>query len=191
MRINRATHTNDFWNQIIEQHYTSSNKKIFVSILRKNNHAYVLYEDTALNIQTIDVIIPIKHHANWSYKIYNEQTHPLYFICTKNLLSQSTNNHPRAVSWRNKCLEVAHHGLHKRKLMACISDFLFSGMIIDSDKYGKIKFIKYTEKNKGFVGLHINSNCEYHYRFGLFQLGELERFINDAIMQKNQIQIAG
>lgn len=180
----------DLWqNHIKSQVYESQNRQV-LDFVKKSSHGYVLYQDPETNLTTIDIIIasPINDQT-WSYKIYNEQSYPFYFQCTKTLLVQSTNDHPRAIEWRNRCMQNILAAQSKRKILSCIGDYFEKGMIINSQTYGQIEFLEYTQKNKAFIGLHLASNREFTFRFGLLQLEELEQLITNAIHNNQDVAL--
>lgn len=169
----------ELWQKhIAHEHYEKQSKEI-IRFVKKNAHGYVLYEDLITKIKTIDVVISQKSSGNtWSYKLYNESTHPFYLLCLSTMLSQSTNMHPRAVEWRENCFKQHQDTLFRRKILQYIGDVLTKGMIIKSEKYGVIEFIEFTEQKKSFIGLNKSMNREFTYRFGLFPLHELERVLS-------------
>lgn len=168
----------DLWDNHISFAYLPEKGKRFIEFVKKNCHGYVLYEDLASGITTIDLILPKKLGRNtWSYRIYNESSHPFYYLCLQSMLHQSNNTHPRAVQWRKKCFEMQSEILSKRKIQNYLKDLLEYGTIIKSEKYGEIEFRKFTSTNTEFVGFSHSHNCEFTYRLGLFPLKELESLI--------------
>lgn len=168
----------DLWSNHISQTYTPENGKRLIEFVKKNLHGYVLYEDISSGMVTIDIILPKKISSNtWSYKIHNESSHPFYFLCLQSMLHKSTNQHPRAVQWREKCIEEQNKALSKRKIQNYVRDLLKKGMLIKSEKYGDIEFLEFTTRNTEFVGFSRSHNCEFVYRLGLFPLDELENIM--------------
>lgn len=168
----------DLWNPHISVLYTPENGKELLHFAHKGNRGYVLYKELETGMVTIDIAMPIKISSNlWSYKIYNESSHPLYYQCLQTMLNQSTNMHPRAVEWRAACLEKHGYILNKRKIQNYLKDLLNKGMLIKSQKYGEIEFLEFT-KSTEFLGFSRSHNREFRYRLGLFPLNELEDIIS-------------
>jgi hypothetical protein len=184
--VHQSSDIQHYWNNHIKTVEYELKGKQVICFVKKNQCIYVLYEYPTKGIKTIDVIVLLSKRDGFGYRIYNEQTHPFYYLCKKSFLDASTNMHPRAIEWRKECIEKARHGLVKKKIKSFISEILRAGMVIQTWKHGKVEFIEYTEGKKGFIGYDLEADTQRTYPFRIFQLEELEEFINFALQENKK-----